>query len=72
MEKPNEGRDVPAADIEGRAIPLICAWCDKIVGIIKSKVSEGENTHPTHGICPECFHKTMGSQTLSCCGSVNH
>jgi len=62
MKNLEETSEIPVMAIEGRAIPLICAWCNKIVGIIKWKIAEGEETHPTHGICPDCFNKTMGGQ----------
>ena len=42
-----------------RAIPLICAWCDKIIGIIKWESEKGITAAPTHGICPECFKRSM-------------
>ena len=60
MKNIEETSEIPVLIPEGRAIPLICAWCDKIVGIIKWKVADGENLCPTHGICPECFNKSAG------------
>jgi hypothetical protein len=52
--------DTAVEDIEVRPalnpIPLICSWCDSIIGIVRWDTARA---CPTHGICPECFERTI-------------
>jgi hypothetical protein len=59
MERLSNTLEVSSSSFKSRAVPLICAWCKRIVGIIKSDRNDEMRTFPTHGICPECFKRTM-------------
>ncbi|HBC87612.1 MAG TPA: hypothetical protein DCZ94_11705 [Lentisphaeria bacterium] len=48
----------PFIDTGRRTIPVICPWCNKVYRLASWKISEGNKTAPTHGICPNCLKKT--------------
>jgi hypothetical protein len=45
--------------METKTIPVICPWCNRIFKMSKWEVDRNKKTGVTHGICPECFDKTL-------------
>ena len=45
--------------METKTIPVICPWCNRIFKMSKWEVDKDKKTGVTHGICPECFEKTL-------------
>ena len=45
--------------METKTIPVICPWCNRIFKLSKWEVDKNKKTGVTHGICPECFIKTL-------------
>ena len=45
--------------MEMKTIPVICPWCNRIFKMSKWEVDKDKKTGVTHGICPECFEKTL-------------
>lgn len=45
--------------LEMKTIPVICPWCNRIFKMSKWEVDRDKKTGVTHGICPECFDKTL-------------
>jgi hypothetical protein len=45
--------------MEMKTIPVICPWCNKIFKLSTWEVDKDKKTGVTHGICPECFEKTL-------------
>ena len=45
--------------MEMKTIPVICPWCNRIFKMSKWEFDKDKKTGVTHGICPECFDKTL-------------
>lgn len=45
--------------MEMKTIPVICPWCNRIFKLSTWEVDKDKKTGVTHGICPECFDKTL-------------
>lgn len=51
--------------MEMKTIPVICPWCNRIFKMSRWEVDKDKKTGVTHGICPECFDKTLNDASNS-------
>ncbi len=50
---------------EDKSIPMICSWCNELIGVVKWKIQQDKKISPDYGICDRCLRKISGKDSTS-------
>lgn len=45
---------IPVLDVERKTLPVMCPWCDVIVGVAKTDVARFDRISPAYKACRRC------------------